>query len=133
MPAAEPHAAMPDWLDEAEPVSTVALLYREFGDVLIPLESVRVRYFRNRNEQTFRRALREGEIPLPVVTLDDSHKTPRYICLYQLAAYIEHQAREAAAQREVMFTTSKRDQQLRRRLIDAVPTTDFRAPTGTAD
>ncbi|XKE45720.1 pyocin activator PrtN family protein [Halomonas organivorans] len=128
MPRPEAQEA-PPWLDEPEPVSTVALLYREFGDVLIPLEDVRRRYFRNRNNQTFRRALREGEIPLPVVTLDDSHKTQRFICLYQLAAYIEHQAREAAAQREVMITTSTSDQRLRRRLIDAVPTTKFQEPS----
>lgn len=121
--------SMPAWLDDAEPVSTVALLYREFGDVLIPIEAVRQRYFRNRNSSTFRRALREGEIPLPVVTLDDSHKTQRFICLYQLAAYIEHQARQAAARHEVMITTSDSDRRLRDRLIDAVPLTDSRPAT----
>ncbi|WP_064699383.1 pyocin activator PrtN family protein [Halomonas caseinilytica] len=120
---------MPAWLDDAEPVSTVALLYREFGDVLIPIEAVRQRYFRNRNASTFWRALRKGEIPLPVVTLDASHKTQRFICLYQLAAYIEHQARQAAARREVMITTSDSDRRLRDRLIDAVPTTDSRPAT----
>ncbi|QFU01243.1 Pyocin activator protein PrtN [Halomonas sp. THAF5a] len=133
MPRTEPPTAPPPWLDEAEPVSTVALLYREFGDVLIPLETVRLRYFRNRSAERFRRALRDGEIPLPIVTLDRSYKAQGFICLYQLAALLEHQAREAAAQREMMITTSKSDQQLRRRMIDAVPTTDFRAPTGTAD
>lgn len=113
------------WLDEAEPTSTVALLYREFGDVLIPLEAVRLRYFRNRNGETFRRELLGGRIPLPVIRLDDSHKSPRYICIYQLAAYIEQQAKAAAAQLEVTITTSDLDRHLRQCLIDAVPVTHY--------
>ncbi|MBB3192081.1 pyocin activator PrtN family protein [Halomonas cerina] len=132
MPRAEPRAEMPAWLDEAEPVSTVALLYREFGDVLIPIEDVRQRYFRNRNEHTFRRALNSGEIPLPVVTLDDSHKTRRFVCLYQLAAYIEHRSRAAAIER-AQALPDRQHARLNRAFVDAIPTTDFRAPTGTAD
>ncbi len=108
---------------EAQPVSTVGLLYREFGDVLIPLEAVRLRYFRNRNGETFRRALRDGEIPLPVITLDDSHKSPRYICLYQLAAYIEQRSRDAALERPGL---EQHHASLNRALIDAIPITDFR-------
>ncbi|WP_276316578.1 pyocin activator PrtN family protein [Halomonas flagellata] len=108
--------------------TTVALLYREFGDVLIPLEAVRLRYFRNRNSETFRRALREGDIPLPVVTLDDSNKSPRYICLYQLAAYIEHRSRAAADERETAHPYSHQAR-LNRALTDAVPVTDFRPAT----
>jgi hypothetical protein len=121
MPMPEP----PSWLDEAEPASTVTLLYREFGDVLIPLEAVRLRYFRNRNGETFRRALRDGEIPLPVVTLDDSPKSPRFICLYQLAVLIEHRARQAAQQRPALSDDTR---QFRRRLIEAIPTTTPACP-----
>ncbi len=109
---------------EPEGTDTVALLYREFGDVLIPLEDVRKTYFRNRSAERFRRALREGLIPLPVVRLDASNKGQGYICLYQLAAYIEHCARQSARDREVMITTSAVDREIRQRLIDAVPTTD---------
>ncbi|WP_092522242.1 pyocin activator PrtN family protein [Onishia taeanensis] len=116
---------MPAWGDEAPDTSTVALLYQQFGDVLIELEAVRKAYFRNRSSERFRRGLREGVIPLPVVRLDDSAKGQGYVCIYQLAAFIEHQAREAAAQRDVMITTSNSDIQLRRRLIAAVPTTHY--------
>ncbi|RAH37438.1 pyocin activator PrtN family protein [Halomonas sp. SL1] len=131
MSSAEPRPE-PPWLDEPEPASTVTLLFQQFGDVLIPIEAVRQRYFRNRNAQTFRRALRDGEIPLPVVTLDDSHKTPRYVCLYQLAAYIEHRARRAANDCEDNAPQSQHAR-LHRAMSDAVPTTDFRMPLGTAD
>lgn len=113
---------------EAQPVSTVGLLYREFGDVLIPLEAVRQRYFRNRNGETFRRALRDGEIPLPVITLDDSHKSPRFICIYQLAAYIEHRSRAAADERETAHPFAHHAR-LNRALTDAIPITDFRPAT----
>ncbi len=37
----------------APETATVELLYRTFGDVLIPLEKLRVQYFRNLNEQSF--------------------------------------------------------------------------------
>ncbi|TFH84941.1 transcriptional regulator [Billgrantia azerbaijanica] len=114
----------PPGLDEAEPTSTVALLYRQFGDVLIPLEDVRRAYFRNRSAERFRRALREGTIPLPIVRLDESHKGQGYICLHQLAAYIEWRARRAALQQESADCSVRHHHRLHRALIDAVPTTD---------
>lgn len=106
--------------------STVALLYRQFGGVLIDPDRVRQAYFRNLNEATFRRALRDGRIPLPLVTLDDSAKAMTYVCIYQLAALIEARATHAAAQREVLFTTPDDKRRLRQRMIDAVPQTEFR-------
>jgi hypothetical protein len=75
--------------------TTTALLYQQFGDVLIPLEKVRQAYFRNRSPERFRRALREQRIPLPIVTLDDSHKGQGFICLHHLAALIESRALDA--------------------------------------
>lgn len=118
-------------VEQAEPDSTVALLYREFGDVLIPLEAVRMRYFRNRSPERFRRALRERTIPLPIVKLDESAKGQGYICLYHLAAFIEHRARESASERHVLFTTSPAERRLIRRLDAAVPATEFRPePSG---
>lgn len=110
--------------------STVALLYREFGRVLVPLEDVRQAYFRNRNAATFRRALREGDIPLPVVSLDDSAKSPRYICLYQLAVLIEHRAKASANTGHVISDDAR---QLRRQLIDAVPSTEFPIATSARE
>lgn len=117
----------PPWVDEpaAEDTSTVALLYQRFGDVLIPLDDVRRAYFRNRAEDRFRRALREGLIPLPVVRLDDSQKGQGYVCIYHLAALIEARAIEAARRRDGLITTSDDDRALRQRQIDAVPTTHY--------
>lgn len=107
---------MPAFIDETltEETSTVALLYQRFGDVLIPLEDVRKAYFRNRAGDRFRRALREGLIPLPVVRLDESQKGQGYVCIYHLAALIEARALDAA-----------RDTRFDQRMADAVPTTHY--------
>lgn len=117
----------------ADDTSTVALLYRQFGGVLIEPDAVRKAFFRNLNEATFKRALRDGRIPLPLVTLDDSAKAMTYVCIYQLAALIESRATHAATQRQVLYTTSEAKQLLRRRMIDAVPQTDFRTAYVVAD
>lgn len=106
--------------------STVALLFDQFGKVLIPLEDVRVAFFRNRSAERFRRALRERTIPLPVITLDNSQKGIAYVCIYQLAAFIEHHAEESARARQMLFTTPMSERRLRQRMIDAVPITQFR-------
>ncbi|WP_259769203.1 pyocin activator PrtN family protein, partial [Pseudomonas protegens] len=44
----------------APETATVELLYRTFGDVLIPLEKIRVQYFRNLNEQSFAAEISSG-------------------------------------------------------------------------
>lgn len=72
--------------------ATVELLYRTFGDVLIPLEKLRVQYFRNLNEQTFASDLDNGRIPLPVTTLKDSRKSFKYIHIRHLASWIDIRA-----------------------------------------
>lgn len=80
--------------------TTVELLYRTFGDVLIPLEKLRVQYFRNLNENTFAADLDAGRIPLPVTTLKDSRKSSKFIHVRHLAAWIDiraYQADEALA------------------------------------
>ncbi|MGY4876478.1 pyocin activator PrtN family protein [Vreelandella aquamarina] len=115
-----------EWGEALPDTSTVALLYEQFERVLIPLDDVRVAYFRNLNPETFRRALRSNRVPLPIVTLDDSEKATAYICIYQLAALIEHRAIKAARKRPAIFTTSGSDRLLKQRMIDAVPTTHFR-------
>ncbi|MCE9664496.1 pyocin activator PrtN family protein [Halomonas sp. M5N1S17] len=120
--------------EPTDDTSTVALLYRQFGGVLIDPDAVRKAYFRNLNEATFKRALRDGRIPLPLVTLDDSAKAMTYVCIYQLAALIESRATHAAAQRQVLYTTSEDKRRLRQRMIDAVPETEFRTVAlATAD
>lgn len=53
-------------LHPAPESATVELLYRIFGDVLIPLEKVREQYFRNLNEQSFVTEINSGRIQLPI-------------------------------------------------------------------
>ncbi|KAA0017130.1 hypothetical protein F0A16_14085 [Salinicola corii] len=95
-----PEITPPEWQSEDAPgdSSTVALLFEQFGDVLIPLDAVRGRYFRNLNEANFRAAIREGRIDLPVITLDRSQKAQGFICIYHLAVLIERQAHDSVRQ-----------------------------------
>ncbi|NWD04074.1 pyocin activator PrtN family protein [Pseudomonas gingeri] len=75
--------------------ATVELLYRTFGDVLIPLEKLRVQYFRNLNEQTFAAEIQNGRIQLPVTTLDNSRKAPKFVHIKHVAALIDIRAYKA--------------------------------------
>jgi len=123
MPCSKPIIGpMPAWTDEPEPLTTAALLRERFGDVLIPLDDVRKAYFRNRSADRFRRALREGVIPLPVVRLDASNKGQGFICLWQLAAYIDWHAAQAARHFEAQDSSRMHHHRLHRALIDAIPT-----------
>lgn len=117
------HLGGEEQLDDS---STVTLLYRRFGDVLIDPDAVRKAYFRNLNAATFKRALRDGRIPLPLVTLDDSAKAMTYVCIYQLAALIESRATHAVRHRQFGCSISDDDRRLTQRMIDAVPQTEFR-------
>jgi len=71
---------------------TVELLYRTLGDLLVPIEEVRKRYFRNLNPDNFTRALTSGRLTLPVTTLDTSAKCPRFIDIRHLAIFVDAQA-----------------------------------------
>jgi len=123
-----PHALMTSG-DEPEPLTTAALLRERFGDVLIPLEDVRKAYFRNRSADRFRRALREGVIPLPVVRLDASNKGQGFICLWQLAAYIDwHAAQAARHDRARRCNLAPEEARLHRALIEAIPSPTSVAP-----
>lgn len=79
----------------APETATVELLYRTFGDVLIPLEKIRVQYFRNLNEQSFAAEISSGRIQLPVTTLDSSRKAPKYAHIRHVAALIDIRAYRA--------------------------------------
>ncbi|MFC3944316.1 transcriptional regulator [Pseudomonas gingeri NCPPB 3146 = LMG 5327] len=79
----------------APEAATVELLYRTFGDVLIPLEKLRVQYFRNLNEQTFAAEIQNGRIQLPVTTLDNSRKAPKFVHIKHVAALIDIRAYKA--------------------------------------
>jgi hypothetical protein len=71
---------------------TVDLLYRTLGDLLVPVEQVRERYFSNLNQDNFTRALTSGRVALPITTLDTSAKRPRFIDIRHLAIFIDTQA-----------------------------------------
>ncbi|WP_110641060.1 pyocin activator PrtN family protein [Salinicola sp. CPA57] len=116
-----PELTPPAWQNEdaSNDSSTVALLFEQFGDVLIPLEAVRARYFRNLGPDRFRRAIREGQIDLPVTTLDSSQKAQGFICIYHLAVLIERQAHDSVRQ------LSPRQWSYYRR---AIPTTEHEKP-----
>lgn len=75
--------------------STVEMLHQIFGDVLIPLEELRERYFRNLNEKTFSEAINSGRIQLPVTTIDESVKALRYAHIKHVAALIDIRAYKA--------------------------------------
>lgn len=75
--------------------ATVELLYRIFGDVLIPLDKVREQYFRNLNEQSFVAEISSGRIQLPITTLDTSRKAPKYAHIRHVAALIDIRAYRA--------------------------------------
>jgi hypothetical protein len=115
---------MPPTEDDAEAITTPGLLWQQFGVRLIPLEDVRKAYFRNRSAERFRRALREGYIPLPVVRLDESNKGQGYICLFQLAAYIDWHSQQAALRQEADDCAVMHHHRLHRALVEAVPQTD---------
>jgi hypothetical protein len=75
--------------------TTVEMLHNLFGDVLIPLEKLRVHYFKNLNEKTFTEAINSGRIQLPVTTIDESVKALRYAHIRHVAALIDIRAYKA--------------------------------------
>jgi hypothetical protein len=75
-------------LPAPDPV-TVELLYRTFGDVLIPLDKLRVQYFRNLNDRSFAAEIESGRIQLPITTLDTSRKAPKFVHIRHVAALID--------------------------------------------
>jgi hypothetical protein len=82
-------------LHPAPESATVELLYRIFGDVLIPLEKVREQYFRNLNEQSFVTEIYSGRIQLPITTLDTSRKALKYAHIRHVASLIDIRAYKA--------------------------------------
>lgn len=95
-----PELNPPEWQEpeDAHETSTVALLFEQFGDVMIPLDAVRERYFRNLNMQNIRAAIRDGRICLPITTLDASQKAQPFVCIYHLAVLIERRAHASVKQ-----------------------------------
>lgn len=76
--------------------STAFLLLAQYsGCAVIPLELVRADYFASMSQDKFLRQIYAGKIPLPVVRMTNSRKSPRGVHLNDLANYID-QARESA-------------------------------------
>lgn len=71
---------------------TVELLFRALGDVIVPVDQVRHRYFPALNADNFTRALASGRIGLPVVLLDTSNRATKFIDIRHLAILIDAQA-----------------------------------------
>jgi hypothetical protein len=91
--------------------ATVELLYRTFGDVLIPLDKLREQYFRNLNEERFAAEISSGRIQLPVTTLDSSRKAPKYAHIRHVAALIDIRAYRADEdQAKLQTEPSEQDQ-----------------------
>lgn len=79
----------------APDAATVELLYRNFGDVLIPLDKLRAQYFRYLNEQSFIAEIISGRIQLPITTLDSSRKATKFAHIRHVAALIDIRAYKA--------------------------------------
>ena len=98
-------------LQPAPNAETVELLFRVFGDVLIPLDELRERYWRNLNRQTFGAALAEGRIRLPVTLMDSSRKAPQFVHIHHAAALIDIQAYEADQRLAATALTAAEEQE----------------------
>lgn len=82
-------------LISAPETATVEMLYRTFGNVLIPLEKIREAYFRNLNSQLFVTEIYNGRIQLPITTIDASRKALKYIHIRHMASLIDISAYKA--------------------------------------
>ncbi|MFJ3259682.1 pyocin activator PrtN family protein [Pseudomonas sp. NPDC086581] len=110
MPVPSEHQQATLGLFPAPRQALVELLHRTFGNPLIPLEQIRVTYFRNLNPESFTKAILSGRITLPIQTLDPSDKAPLFVEIHRLAVYIELRAQIA-------------DEELTQRLATTEPTT----------
>ena len=79
----------------APDAATVELLYRNFGDVLIPLDKLREQYFCYLNERSFIAEIISGRIQLPITTLDRSRKATKFAHIKHVAALIDIRAYKA--------------------------------------
>jgi hypothetical protein len=81
-------------------MNTSFLLMAQYdGLAVIPVERVRRDYFAHLNEREFVRKLSRGDIPLPMVRMDESQKTAKGVHLVDLASYLDK--RRAAAAKEL--------------------------------
>ncbi|MDG9925464.1 MULTISPECIES: pyocin activator PrtN family protein [unclassified Pseudomonas] len=91
-------------LQPAPRATTIELLFRQFGSVLIPVEAARATFFRYLSEETFKPVPGTDRLPIPVTTLEDGNRAIRYFEIHHLAAHIEHRAGMADAKLEKALT-----------------------------
>lgn len=66
----------------APDATTVELLYRNFGNVPIPLDKLHAQFFRYLNEQSFIAEIISVRIQLPITTLDSSRKATKFVYIH---------------------------------------------------
>jgi len=76
-------------------MNTTFFLMAQYGRMIVPVDEVCRDYFTPHTLPTFLRKVGNGEIPLPVVRLDDSQKGPKGININDLAAYLDKQSEAA--------------------------------------
>lgn len=79
-------------------MNTSLMLLAQYGQLIIPVDTVAADFFRITREKFLRKCL-YGEIALPIVRMERSQKCARGVHVNDLADFIE--ARRAAAKREL--------------------------------
>jgi len=80
-------------------MKTSFILLAQYETAIVPLDLVCRDYFRHLTPANFARKSLAGEIPIPVVQIEDSQKAARGVHLADLARWIDD--RREAAQAEV--------------------------------
>ena len=80
----------------AATLNTAFLLAAQYdGRAVIPLDMMRKDFFSHLTMDQLLRKLRSGDIPLPVVRIEASQKSPKVVHLNDLANYLDGRATEA--------------------------------------
>ncbi|MEW6345058.1 MAG: pyocin activator PrtN family protein [Paraburkholderia sp.] len=80
-------------------MNTIFLLMAQFGPrAIIPIEEVCTAYFPHLELKAFTRKIASGDIPLPVVRIEDSKQASKGVYAQDLADYID--AKRAVAVKE---------------------------------
>lgn len=79
-------------------MNTRFLLMAQYdGAAVIPLQDVHRDYFAHLKTAEFKNQIATGRIPLPVIKIEDSHKSARFIHLQDLAQWIDEGMRITVA------------------------------------
>ncbi len=77
-------------------MNTAFLLMAQYeGAAIIPADKVREDYFGHLTLPKFLRKIREGDLPLPLVSMEASQKSAKGVHLQDLATYLDHRRNEA--------------------------------------